>query len=284
MKCKICNKLFEKEWLLKKHITQKHKETTVAQYIVDFEYDGNWPLCKCGCNKRLTYFPGKLGFSEYIRGHISKIKNNYNTEKSKNNSIKTRKKKFKTGEIIIWNKGITKDSDSKYAHILKEAGQKCTKKNNPERAAKISKAMKGVPKSREHVAAVVKTMNERYFNNFTRRSGLEIKFDDILKTLNISYDTHFILQGYTYDFHLPKYNILIETDGDFWHCNIDKGYKPKYQYQKDSMRTDKIKNHVAKENGYKLLRFWEYDIKNNRMDVIQQLITEIKNESTINRK
>jgi very-short-patch-repair endonuclease len=45
--------------------------------------------------------------------------------------------------------------------------------------------------------------------------------------------------------------------------------------QKLNIENDKIKNEWAKENGYKLLRFWEHDINNNIKYVTQTLLENL---------
>ena len=41
------------------------------------------------------------------------------------------------------------------------------------------------------------------------------------------------------------------------------------------MLNDQKKNQWAKDNGFKLLRFWEYDIKNNPQQIIEILKKEL---------
>lgn len=297
IECKICKEQFKENWLLKKHITQKHKETTVAQYIVNTEYNGNWPLCNCGCNKKLIYYPGKIGFSKYLHGHHSSIKNNFNTEKSKRNSAKTRKKRFKEGKIKIWNSGVKKGDGSEYGKVIEKYSQLYTKENNPKRAEKISKKLKGKKHTKEHTEnhrqAVLKAwtpemrhkqrnvrMDYLINNHKQYRSKLEDYFEkDFLKKLKIEYERDFYVKEIKtfYDFHILNTNILIETDGDFWHCNPNSNFNvPKYKCQIQNLKRDIEKNIWAKKNNYKLLRFWESDIKSDRLGVIQRLITEIK--------
>lgn len=298
IECKICKEQFKKEWLLKKHITQKHKEITVARYIVDTEYNGEWPTCKCGCNEELRYFQGKKGFGEYIRGHINKVKgkNNWgNNKKAQIKSTNTRKKRFKSGKIKIWNDGIKQTDNTEYGNILRDA---TIKMNTKERAKKISKKLKGRKHTKEHIekcrVAISKawTLEKKQIQSEKRinwlikhhkqyTSKLERFFEkDILKKLKIKYEKNFYIKDIKafYDFKLKNTNILIETDGDFWHCNpnIDNFKIPKYKCQFDNLKRDIQKNEWAQKNGYNLIRFWESDIKNNRLDVIQKLITEIK--------
>lgn len=108
--------------------------------------------------------------------------------------------------------------------------------------------------------------------NRNKKNGLEKEFEDILNELNINYEFHFWYHKKEYDFILPDYNILIEVDGDFFHCNKKIGYKPLYSIQRKNIRNDRVKNRIVKKyKEYKLLRFWENDIKNKRDDVISKL-------------
>lgn len=75
-----------------------------------------------------------------------------------------------------------------------------------------------------------------------------------------------------YDLYLPQHNVLIEVDGDHWHCNPNTIHaKPKYKYQKRNLKRDKIKNEWCKKNKIPLLRFWESDINNKPEEVKLEL-------------
>ena len=98
--------------------------------------------------------------------------------------------------------------------------------------------------------------------------------NEILIPLNINFD-HFFkpkTQKFFYDFYLPDYEIIIEVDGDFFHSN-PKFYPdgPIYKTQIKNNLNDQQKNQWAKDNGFKLLRFWENDIKNNPQQIIEIL-------------
>lgn len=62
------------------------------------------------------------------------------------------------------------------------------------------------------------------------------------------------------DFYLPDYNLVIEADGDYWH-NLER------QKIKDKRRNEKLK-----VLNYRILRFWEHDIKKN----LQQCLNKIE--------
>lgn len=65
-------------------------------------------------------------------------------------------------------------------------------------------------------------------------------------------------------------------DGDFHHCNPNTIHKiPIYPIQIKTVGNDIRKNLLAKEYGYKLLRFWETDINTRPEWVINELKKEL---------
>jgi len=105
-------------------------------------------------------------------------------------------------------------------------------------------------------------------------SKLENFFEvTVLRPLNIKYITQKKVANKYYDFYIPKYNLLIEVDGDYFHAkNRDKKLNA---IQKKNIMNDHKKNSIAKGKGYKLIRFWESDIKNNTLLVIKKLKEEL---------
>jgi very-short-patch-repair endonuclease len=98
----------------------------------------------------------------------------------------------------------------------------------------------------------------------------ELKMKNILKSLKLPFEHQYSLEGYSFDFHLSNTNILIEVDGDYWHGNPKKFQKLNRRQERNRQR-DLIKDRVAKDSGFILLRFWEDDILNNGRKVIGEL-------------
>ena len=92
----------------------------------------------------------------------------------------------------------------------------------------------------------------------------ELEFMEILDELNIKYKHQYSVQwkhGWKkwYDFCLLDYNILVEVDGVYWHGKN----KVKSELNEQQMKTrsnDKLKNKLAKDNGYKLIRLWSDEL------------------------
>lgn len=69
-----------------------------------------------------------------------------------------------------------------------------------------------------------------------------------------------VVDGYKFDFFLPQYNLLIEYDGYPWHNT------------KESMKNDAIKDEIAKNNKYVMLR-----IRDERLNYNEKLTSHIWN-------
>lgn len=274
-KCNICNQEFDSEIKLSKHIQHTHK-LKKTEYLIQTKYKGNHPLCGCGCGQKTRYEPSQLDFCRFIKGHQSRLEGHWGDLKSEKRVkaiSQTRKNKFSSGEY-----DYIKDS-------IKEA------RKDPKLGEKISKAVKGIPKpkpkgfgvGRKHSQETKNKMSDTAIENIlkqgkVKRSQLEYKFETLLDLLEIKYTHSFYIPSIKkiYDFYLLDYNILIEIDGDFWHCNPIKFPTPTCKTQEINIINDEFKNNWAQENGYKLLRFWEDDINNNIKSVKQILLENIK--------
>jgi very-short-patch-repair endonuclease len=284
-KCEICDKEYDSLWGLSSHNVKKHKIKPQETFI-KHNLDGETPKCKCGCGETPTFLGIKKGFRDYIRGHASRVNNNWghNVDAQKK-SKDTQRKMYEYGELVIWNKGITKEDDERLDY-----GDKI--KSNLERRKKISKALKGRKRPQYVLDKLDEGMREYWGkeenkekqshkrvlyikeNGFTTISKIEDYFSTLLDEQNIEYYRQFYVREIKslYDFKIKGKKILIEVDGDFWHCNPKTKHKiPVTEHQKKNLVSDSIKNDWCLNNGYTLLRFWEDDIKNNLEWVIDEI-------------
>lgn len=81
-------------------------------------------------------------------------------------------------------------------------------------------------------------------------NGLEARFKFILDELGIEYESQFNIRKYSYDFKVG--NNLIEVDG---------------RYHEKTRLRDKIKNKVAKDEGYNIIRFTEDQVKKQPLKI-----------------
>lgn len=288
--CKECNREFESLDSLRRHRTQKHGVNAEQTYI-DYILNGIKPTCKCGCGEKPKYLGIDAGYRDYIRGHAARVNNNWghNPDAIKK-SHETQKKMHDSGELNIWNKGLTIDDKRVRNNIDKVMA-------NPNRSKNISKKLIGVAKSEEHKENIKIAADKRWESNeerekqshrridyiikngFQTKSKLEVIFKDILiNNFGFIENVHFYHQFYIreikslYDFKISGKKLMIEVDGDFWHCNPKSKFSiPEYSVQKKNIIKDEIKNKWCLNNDFILLRFWETDINNNPDTVIETL-------------
>lgn len=293
-KCPYCEKEFDNYTSLSRHATRMHK-LKAPQVYVDYYHNGEYPTCKCGCGEQVGFQFGSrrgFGFNDFIKGHASRINNNWgHNETAIVNSANTRRKQFANGEREPWNKGLSLEDDPTNEGLLK-LREMNLKESCPERAEKISRALKGKKHSLEHRKNNSEA-KKRYWTDETRTlqrkrriewlnrkdktvSKLEISFQNILRNLNIKYIFQYQYIDYNWDFYLPEYDLFIEVHGDFYHCNPNKWIDgPKYKTQELTLKNDSRKHKKLSESGKKLLIFWESEIKENIVTVYKKLLSEV---------
>jgi very-short-patch-repair endonuclease len=280
--CKECNKVHETLKGLSNHRFQKHKikaQDTYDEYVLN----GVKPTCNCGCGIVPKFLTITNGYRDYVHGHSSRVNNNWgHNPNAISKSHETQKKMYESGELTIWNKGLTIEDPRVKDNIDKVM-------SNPNRGKNISKKLLGVFKSEKHKEKLSKIAKKRWSNpdeikkqrerkvlwikknGFNKQSKLEKYFESLLIDLNIDFEPQYPLNGYLYDFYIKNKNTLIEVDGDWFHFNKKIHKKVTSIIQENTINNDKIKNNIAKKEGYNLIRFWEDDINNNLDNVINTL-------------
>jgi len=80
------------------------------------------------------------------------------------------------------------------------------------------------------------------------------------------------------DVMITSANIIIQWDGDYWHCHPRFSNPDSRQIRRK--RIDKSQNAYFKKCGYMLLRFWESDVKSRPEWVKQQIVKAINADHT----
>jgi very-short-patch-repair endonuclease len=285
--CNICKNEFNGINSLRSHSNQKHNLSGDKIYI-EYVLKGTIPKCECGCGDTPPFISIGKGFSRFIKGHHNRVigKNNFHKDpKTHQKAIETQKKNWKEGKYIGW------WEDKSEITIKKIEGIKQKLRNNKERGKKISKSLKGVPKTKESKIKLSITQKKRYEDNpklkenaskrrvtwlksklSKKHSGIENKFESILRLINLNFEYQYEYKHRLFDFYLEKYNTLIEVDGDFYHCNPDsKHHKMIYETQKLTKQNDKYKDELCANNDVTLIRYWEKDINERPEWVISDL-------------
>lgn len=104
-------------------------------------------------------------------------------------------------------------------------------------------------------------------------SHLEEKFAQILNKAGIRWIGQYGLQRKRYDFFLPEYSLLVEIDGNYIHTNSKEGFHIDKKFKKKIFRNDALKNIMAKQAGFKLIRIWESELLNlNHTNIREHLL------------
>lgn len=94
-----------------------------------------------------------------------------------------------------------------------------------------------------------------------RETEIEKKVKNYLQEIGIEFKYQFKIKKFVADFALQKENIIIECQGDFFHCNPKTKYSiPKYESQFKNLKRDKLKKELYKSLGWELIELWESDI------------------------
>jgi len=79
------------------------------------------------------------------------------------------------------------------------------------------------------------------------------------------------------DFAIPSAKLIIECDGDYWHAN-PKLYNLRslHQKQKQNIFRDRLKDEYLTKNGWKVIRFYESDLKSDIANCGEEVEEELK--------
>ena len=141
------------------------------------------------------------------------------------------------------------------------------KPRSQETKDKISNLFKGIPfderYGREYskqIRTKIKKAREKQIFPI-KDSSIEIKIQNFLKELKIEFFTHQrinIKHSYQCDILIPSMNLVIECDGMYWH---------KYPTGKE---IDHIRTKELISKGFKVLRLWEFEIKNMKLNKFKE--------------
>ena len=138
-----------------------------------------------------------------------------------------------------------------------------TPKNRPSTPKKKSKST--TRKKRWHPQYGTSKLEEDFARDFLDKLGVEYVYQFEAKEI-----------GRFFDYYLPRHNLIIEVDGDFWHGNPEKYKEEELRgHQKRAQRVDEHKTKWALIHGIPILRFWESDIRKNPSGVMKVLKEEL---------
>lgn len=145
IKCPTCNVDYKSLTAVSLHYRNKHgtsqelKEQLRIQYV-NVHHNGIVPTCKCGCGQVPKYYDHNQGYMEYVRGHHARVANNWgHNQVAQRKSQDVRREMHQRGEIKIWNKDETKETDARIAAYGKKGSY--VLKNDPQHVQQRSEHM-----------------------------------------------------------------------------------------------------------------------------------------------
>lgn len=110
----------------------------------------------------------------------------------------------------------------------------------------------------------------------------ELRFKDMLDELAIDYIQQFRMKRFICDFYLPKFNLIVEIDGDYWHAN-PKSFKStdvvgrKKEIAARIWQKDKARECDLKNMNFNVIRYWESSLKiKNAQEIFEDIVQTTK--------
>ena len=114
-KCDCCDREFTSLVGLMRHAFKMHQVSSQETYV-RVVLGGQIPTCACGCDEIPKYWGTDRGFSEFRPGHQSRVHNNWgHNPQAHENSRKTQLEMYANGELSVWNKGLSTETDERVA-------------------------------------------------------------------------------------------------------------------------------------------------------------------------
>jgi len=101
----------------------------------------------------------------------------------------------------------------------------------------------------------------------SRDTKCELIVANLLSTVGIAFVKQLHVPRYYCDFYLPRHNLIIEVNGDYWHANPSKFSENdviggKKLLAREIWANDSKKVESLKSMGYNVLVLWESNLKN----------------------
>ena len=277
MERKVICKLDGKEVLLKhlsRHLKihhQKDYREYISENLEEFKQYG-WN--KCPYSGEIV--KGKVS-PEFTGQYIADLQRG----KKRGPMSEEQKKKLSGGRKgeKHWNYGKTRD------FMTDEIRQKISNSRlgNPSRFGphkqstkdKISKSMTGLLVGEKNPMYGKTHTEEAIRKIFAHRkmNKLEKLVADYLDDINVDYEFQYFITKdgvcKSYDFKIKGKDIIIEVDGDFWHGNPNT--KSHFVDCDSVNENDRLKDKLAESRGYRVIRLWERDIKDDITIVSKRL-------------
>lgn len=253
---------------------------------------------------RATWFKCKCDECSF-EYEISKIKENYRKKRKISNgrnlcrqcvSKESKRRLVEVGTKVL--KSFDPETKRKYCS---DGGKKGALSENSgrftsERWAKMSTEEQKIQVTRANNALHYKINNDpnfknRYYKKIFKQlkigyvSNAHLELHDKIKDLG--YETHVVIGAMCVDECHKELKIVIEYNGDYWHCNPETWKPDDYNkaikmFAKDKWHSDFKRKMMLKKIGYRVIVVWESEWIKDRDKCLKYIINktnEIKNNN-----
>ncbi len=228
--------------------------------------------------QRMSYSKQGENHPMYGRKHAEESKEKIRLARAKQiNTPESNRKRSETQKGRKFSKG---SKEKMKQHALKRFSNKedhphFGKKFSQEHCDNISKSLKGRKLGELHskekadeIRSKIKIARSKQVLPI-KDTSIEVKLQNYLKQLGIEFYTHQYIKeiehAYQCDIFIPSKNLIIECDGNYWH-NYPLGNE-----------VDILRNQELIDAGYRILRFWESEIKYITLPEFERKVIQVTN-------
>jgi len=264
--CKLCNQSVLPK-IISIHLRAHHGvnfNDYVRNNLDDFRQFG-WTECEvCGT---VTKAQGKKGRT-CSRTCLAKLRKTWTGEKSPHFGFQMSdesKRKIGIANSHPRPENMGENNSSKRKEVREKMSKTRIEKGYSKGKNNPMFGKKHTVESRKKMFSIGHSMNK-----------LEKRVADELDRLGLKYTYQFFIsegnEVGAYDFKIKNKPIIIEVDGDYWHGNPNT--KSHFRGAEKTRIKDSLKEIMAKNRGYKIIRMWEADIKKD-ISVVKNRLREV---------
>ena len=119
--CSICGYTTKQAARLANHLKEAHSLDPEAAYV-QHVLGGIPKTCACGCGGALKWKDWRHGYtSDFVRGHNARVDSHFNDPQFQATQAAARTEAYRSGELSVWNSGLTKEDPRVLSSSIKAA-------------------------------------------------------------------------------------------------------------------------------------------------------------------